>query len=102
MNELIKILFAPLIQALSKYYRQTITGIMIILIFWLIDSNRQDTKDNNDGCKEDLKEARKEISELNKILLQNVLNDKELKNQTAKNDSIVRKQSAQDIKQVMP
>lgn len=102
MNELIKILFAPLIQALSKYYRQTITGIMIILIFWLIDSNRQESKDDKDSCKEDLKEARREISELNKILLQNVLNDKELKNQTAKNDSIVRKQSEQDIKQVMP
>ncbi len=102
MNELFKIVFAPVLQGLTKYYRQTITAIMILLIFWLIDSNRQESKDNNDGCKEDLKQARKEISDLNKQLIEYALYNRARANKTAKNDSIVRKQSEEDIKQVMP
>lgn len=102
MNELFKIVFTPLLTALTRRFKETIFVILIIAVIWAVSVNRDDQNNNKDDCQVQLKEAQEELKDTRKQLLQAVLQSKAQDANTARNDEQIREQSKTDIKQVMP
>lgn len=102
MNELFKIVFTPLLTALTRRFKETIFVMLIIAVIWAVSVNRDDQNNNKDDCQVQLKEARDELKDTRDKLLQAVLQSKAQADNTARNDEQMRQQSQKDIKQVMP
>lgn len=102
MNELFKIVFTPLLTALTRRFKETIFVMLIIAVIWAVSVNRDDQNNNKDDCQVQLKDAQEELKDTRKQLLQAVLQSKAQDANTARNDEQIRKQSKTDIKQVMP
>jgi hypothetical protein len=102
MNELFKIVFTPLLKALTRRFKETIFVMLIITVIWAVSVNREDQNSNKDDCQVQLKAAQEELKDTRKQLLQAVLQSKAQDANTARNDEQIREQSKTDIKQVMP
>ncbi|NJI75824.1 hypothetical protein HCX49_21745 [Sphingobacterium kitahiroshimense] len=102
MNELFKIVFTPLLTALTRRFKETIFVLLIIAVIWAVSVNRDDQNNNKGDCQVQLKDAQEELKDTRKQLLQAVLQSKAQDANTARNDEQIRKQSKTDIKQVMP
>lgn len=102
MNELLKILFKPLLTALTRFFKETIFTILIIVVIWAVSVNREDQAGHNDDCQGQLKDAQAELKDTRKQLLEAVLKSRAQDENTARNDEQIREKSQTDIKQVMP
>lgn len=102
MNELLKIVFKPLLTALTRFFKETIFTILIIVVIWAVSVNREDQAGHNDDCLGQLRDAQAELKDTRKQLLESVLKSRAQDENTARNDEQIRQQSETDIKQVMP
>ncbi|KKO90565.1 hypothetical protein AAW12_15925 [Sphingobacterium sp. Ag1] len=98
MTELIKSLFPMLLKGFSKYFKPTVFVLLVILIIWLMSNDREDKTISDQNCKDQLQAAQAELSDTRKQLLQYVLQSEQRQQNTAKNDSSLRKQ----YKNIMP
>jgi hypothetical protein len=92
MTELLKTLFPMLLKGFAKYFKPAVFALLVILIIWLLSNGREDKTTSDKNCQDQLEAAQAELSDTRKQLLQYVLQSERRQQNTAKNDSSLRKQ----------
>ncbi|WP_346069225.1 hypothetical protein [Sphingobacterium siyangense] len=92
MTELFKTLFPMLLKGFARYFKPAVFALLVILIIWLLSNGREDKTTNEKNCQDQLEAAQAELSDTRKQLLQYVLQSERRQQNTAKNDSSLRKQ----------
>lgn len=82
-----------LLKGFAKYFKPAVFAFMVILIIWLLSNDREDKTTSDKNCQDQLKTAQAELSDTRQQLLQYVLQSERRQQNTAKNDSTLRKQT---------
>lgn len=81
-----------LLKGFSRYFKPTVFVLLVILIIWLMSNEREDKTTGDRNCQDQLQAAQAELSDTRQQLLQFVLQSQRQQQNTAKNDSSLRKQ----------